>query len=372
MSGFFSWILGRKSAAPVPVSARPTPAQIDTDSGNEVMYLLDRSGSMSGQEGDLVKAVNASIMQNSRDPLAMISHVGVLTFDDLGFDKIRDFIKMTNVPLLKEAEVKPRGMTPLHDAIGFCIDGVLDRPQKGRKVLIIFTDGLENCSKKYANVTLLRRRIEEFERRGNIILFLAANLDAQEIGTKMGVPAERAINTRANGKPGTSSGLTAAFLAAGGLGLAYYALRSSGADAANLGFKEEDRSAAMGGLGDWRAAVKEDIDGATPESIFNLDPAVAQAIHDRPLDFDPTKGSLDNPDSENARELAELDDDDLEIEDDDSEDEDAEEDDTETNSTDDADEHSGDADSDSDTDSDDSDVVGSLTDAVGSFFGSDD
>ena len=98
------------------------------------------------------------------------------------------FMKCVSIPTADE--VKPRAATPLNDAIGYCIDPILDAPQTGRKILEIFTDGLENSSQKYRDVAKLRMRLEEFQSRGNIVIFLAANLDAQKAGAEYGIPPE--------------------------------------------------------------------------------------------------------------------------------------------------------------------------------------
>lgn len=274
---------------------------------NAMLYLLDRSGSMSTAVDDLVKAINAAIENNRRDPLAKTTDCNIVTFDSLGFDRIRAGETMAELRPITRQEVEPRAMTPLNDAIGYCIDPILAQPQSGRKVLVIFTDGLENNSKKYRDVERLRSRIQEFERRGNLVIFLAANLDAQKVGVELGVPAERSINTRANGQPGTGSGLMYALLAATGIGLAYWALAPSAAEAASLGFSDNDRKGSMGGFDDWQGEVDKDIAGFDPgtESIMNLSPEVVDQAQNLPEDFDPAKGSLDNPDSENYAEAQE-------------------------------------------------------------------
>lgn len=303
--GIWSLLFGKKSA-PTPVSRvaperpRDTLRDVSSRRGNEMLYLLDRSGSMSKAVDDLVKAVNANFEKGRGDPLSRAVVCHVVTFDSLGIDKIRQTL-MRDVPVLSHKEVAPRGATPLNDAIGYCIDPILDAPQVGRKILVIFTDGFENDSKKYKDVRKLRARIEEFQNRGNLIIFLAANLDAQKLGAEMGVPPERSMNTRANGKTGTSKGLMYAFGAAALLGSAYWALRPGEAQAQDLGFTEGDRRESMGGFEDWQDQIQSDIDSMdlSAESVFNLEPEVATAIQELPADFDPAKGSLDNPASEN-------------------------------------------------------------------------
>jgi uncharacterized membrane protein YgcG len=296
-------VFGRKSGN----TARKVQPQRATASvaiaDNAMLYLLDRSGSMSSAVGDLVKGINSSIENNRRDPLAKTTECHIVTFDSLGFDRIRARETMADLRPITEKEVAPRAATPLNDAIGYCIDPILEEPQRGRKILIIFTDGLENSSKKYADVALLRSRVKEFERRGNIVIFLAANLDAQKVGAELGIAPERSMNTRANGKPGTGPGMTYAFMAAAGLGLAYWALSSGSAEAAPA-FTDDDRKESMGGSENWQDEIQSDIAEAdvSAESIMNLEPEVVEQVQNLPEDFDPSKGSLDNPESENYAE----------------------------------------------------------------------
>lgn len=309
----FGWLFGsRKAPQPPPVMpARhvyAAPAQ-----GHEMLYLIDRSGSMQPAVGDLVKGINGSIINNRRDPLAHAIRCHMIIFDSLGVDKIRDNEPMNRLRTITADEVQPRAATPLNDAIGYCVDPILEAPQTGRKILIIFTDGLENSSQKYRDVANLRSRLTEFQARGNVVMFLAANLDAQKTGGEYGVPPERCLNTRANGREGTGKGLMFAFAAASALGLAYWALKPGEASAAVPGFSEDDRKEAMGGFDDWQAEVAKDIDGidlTAAESVANLDPAVVEQIQNLPEDFDPLKGSLDNPESENFADAAEDDEED--------------------------------------------------------------
>lgn len=284
---------------------------------HEILELVDRSGSMSSCVTEFVAGHGAALRAMQADPLAHRIAYHRVVFDTLGIDRT-----VTGVPLMRATpvtleEVKPRAGTPLNDAIAYCVEPILAEPRgTGRKILRIFTDGEENASRKYPKerVHELRRLIERFQELGHIVLFLGANLDAQEVGTSLGIPPHRSMNTRANGRPGTGKGLAYALAASAGLGLAYLALRPGDAQAETLGFTDKDRQESMGGMENWKDAIAEDISGAVPESMMTMTPDVVEAINGLSDDFDPMKGSYDNPDSANAQEIEALADEDEEQE----------------------------------------------------------
>ncbi len=283
-----------------------------TSHQNAIGLLIDRSGSMSGAEQTTVEAVNGFISQMQADPLGKAAHFTMMSFDSQGFDPVRRGT-MSEVKPLQVSEFVPRAATPLFDAVG---DFVGRLSGEGRRVLVVLTDGLENCSKKFTSEQV-RALIEAKRKAGWVVIYLAANIDAWKQAEEIGVPKEAAMNykqaatTAPPAQPGQPdlftrfSGRVAknplgyALGTAALLGLAYLALRPGEASAEALGFSEVDRNAAMGVDGvdvTWPDAVADDVanfvEPVPSDSIFDLPPEAAEAQASLPEDFDPAQGSI--------------------------------------------------------------------------------
>ncbi len=164
----------------------------------EVVFILDRSGSMSGLEGDTIGGFNAMIeKQKKEEGEAFISTV---LFDDRT-EVIYDRVPVTKVEPMTDRQYYVRGCTALLDAIGGAIHHIAnvhkyareeDRPEK--TLFIITTDGMENASKIY-NYDKVKKMVEmEQDRYGWEFLFLGANIDAIDVAGRFGIGADRAIN----------------------------------------------------------------------------------------------------------------------------------------------------------------------------------
>lgn len=284
-------------------------------SKNQIMMVLDRTGSMSGTEEKTVEAVNSFLRQMQSDSLGKDAFFTLRTFDTQGFDVIRRGV-VSDVKPLEMDEFSPRAATPLFDAVGDTI-GKMTGTEKN--MLVVLTDGLENASKKFTQESL-RALIEEKRKAGWIIIYLGANIDAWKQAENIGVPGNQAMNFSQKGtqvpaqpsNPGLWSCFTGrvsqnpmgyALGTTALLGLAYLALRPGDAKAAeNLGFTDADRNASMGvdGVGDntWERAVEQDVatfdEPIKTDSIFDpgLSQEAAQSAAELPKDFDPTLGSM--------------------------------------------------------------------------------
>ncbi len=165
---------------------------------SELVFILDRSGSMSGLEGDTIGGFNATIeRQRAVEGPCWVTTV---LFDGK-VERLHDRIALEKVPKMTEKDYTVRGCTALLDAIGGAIHHIgnvhkyareEDRPAK--TLYIITTDGMENASRKYSYREvrkMIRRRTEEDHWE---FLFLGANIDAIEVAGQMGIKRSRAVN----------------------------------------------------------------------------------------------------------------------------------------------------------------------------------
>ncbi|MCR5576438.1 MAG: VWA domain-containing protein [Oscillospiraceae bacterium] len=164
----------------------------------ELVFILDRSGSMSGLESDTIGGFNSLIAKQKKEPgTALVTTV----LFDTRFDRIHDRLKLEDVPVLTERDYAPGGCTALLDAVGDTVRHIAgihkyarpeDVPEK--TVVVITTDGLENASRRY-KLGQVRELIEhEREKYGWEFLFLGANIDAVETARDIGITETHATN----------------------------------------------------------------------------------------------------------------------------------------------------------------------------------
>ena len=164
----------------------------------DVVFILDRSGSMGGLESDTIGGFNSMLeKQRKIEGKAFITTV---LFDDQ-YELLHDRVNIAKVNNITEKEYFVRGSTALLDAIGKtiakekAIQDTLGKNEKADKVLfVIITDGLENASKEYSSSTVKKLIETQKEKYGWEFLFLGANIDAIETANSIGISAERAVN----------------------------------------------------------------------------------------------------------------------------------------------------------------------------------
>lgn len=168
------------------------------DNLTEIIFILDRSGSMRGLEADTIGGFNSLIAkQQKEEGEAFISTV---LFDDKS-DVIHDRVPVGEVKELTEEDYYVRGCTALLDAVGEAIHHIgnvhkyaRDEDRPAKTLFVITTDGLENASKRYSFKDV-KRLIERQKKKYNWeFLFLGANIDAIEVAGNMGISRERAAN----------------------------------------------------------------------------------------------------------------------------------------------------------------------------------
>lgn len=163
----------------------------------ELVFILDRSGSMRGLECDTIGGFNGMLdRQRQQEGEANITTV---LFDDQ-YEKIHDRISLDYVKDLTRKEYYVRGCTALLDAIGRTIHEIaliqkhLPEPEKAEKVIfVITTDGLENASRMYHRDQIKKMVEHEKTKYGWEFLFLGANMDAVEEAGSFGISADRSV-----------------------------------------------------------------------------------------------------------------------------------------------------------------------------------
>ena len=168
----------------------------------ELVFILDRSGSMAGLEKDTIGGFNAMIeKQKAEEGEAYISTV---LFDNYS-EVIHDRVALSDVPKLTEKEYYVRGCTALLDAVGGAIHHIgnvhkyareEDRPEK--TLFVITTDGMENASRRYSYEKVREMTKRQKEKYGWEFLFLGANIDAAKEAARFGIDADRAADYHAD------------------------------------------------------------------------------------------------------------------------------------------------------------------------------
>ena len=166
----------------------------------ELVFILDRSGSMSGLEQDTIGGFNAMIDKQRKEPGDAV--VSTVLFDSRA-EVIHDRVPLDRVPRMTDREYAVRGCTALLDAVGGAIHHIgnvhkyarpEDRPKK--TLFVITTDGMENASHRY-DYARVRGMIErQKEKYGWEFLFLGANIDAAAEAKRFGISEDRAANYR--------------------------------------------------------------------------------------------------------------------------------------------------------------------------------
>ena len=164
----------------------------------EIVYILDRSGSMSGLEADTIGGFNSMIEKQKQT--GEKAYVSTVLFDDRN-EVIHDRVPIEKVDKITNKEYFVRGSTALLDAVGGAIKHIInihkyareeDRPDK--TIFVITTDGMENASMNY-NYEQVKKMIEKEQKEyGWEFIFIGANIDACAEAERFGIRRERAVN----------------------------------------------------------------------------------------------------------------------------------------------------------------------------------
>ncbi len=164
----------------------------------ELVFILDKSGSMFGLESDTIGGFNSLIEKQKKEPGEAI--VSTILFNHK-VEVIHDRINLNEVSTLTENEYVTDGCTALLDAIGSAITKIVsirkntpeeEHPEK--TMFIITTDGMENSSSEYSYSKIKKMIKLQQEKYNWEFIFLAANIDSAEVADSIGIARENAVS----------------------------------------------------------------------------------------------------------------------------------------------------------------------------------
>ena len=166
----------------------------------ELVFILDRSGSMAGFEADTIGGFNATIEKQKKQDGKV--YVSTVLFDNES-KVIHDRVDISEIKPMTYEEYQVGGCTALLDAIGGAIHHIGNVHKYARAedvpehtIFIITTDGMENASYRYSSREIKEKIQRQTEKYGWEFIFLAANIDAVETAERIGIRRERAANYR--------------------------------------------------------------------------------------------------------------------------------------------------------------------------------
>ena len=172
----------------------------------ELVFIIDRSGSMAGLESDTIGGFNSLIKKQKKETGKCF--VSTVLFSN-NSEVIHDRVPLDKINEMTDDDYCPGGCTALIDAIGGAIKHISSvhryiRPEDvpEHTMFVITTDGLENASHKFSSKGV-KKMVKEKEKNGWEFLFIGANIDSVETAGNFGIRSDRAVNYHADEK-GTS------------------------------------------------------------------------------------------------------------------------------------------------------------------------
>lgn len=209
----------------------------------ELVFILDKSGSMSGKESDTIGGFNAMLKKQKQEEGA--AHVTTVLFDDR-FEILHDWLDIRFVQPITEKEYYVGASTALLDAVGYTIYKIKEKLRASdyeggstNVIVVIVTDGYENASRRY-RYPQIRELVDQHKKMGWEFIFLGANIDAIGAAADIGIGADRARNFYAD-----KHGIAANYMA---VSSAVSMMRGSGKVAENWDeeLKKDQESRKMG------------------------------------------------------------------------------------------------------------------------------
>jgi len=170
----------------------------------ELVFILDRSGSMAGLEGDTIGGFNAMLARQKQENAGRCYVSTVLFAGESAV--LHDRLPLEQVPPMTAKDYCVGGCTALLDALGGAIRHVENihkyaRPEDvpARTMFVVTTDGMENASRRFGSDEV-KRMVSAHREQGWEFLFVAANIDAVEAAAGVGIGRDRAVNYRADAR----------------------------------------------------------------------------------------------------------------------------------------------------------------------------
>lgn len=170
----------------------------------ELVFILDRSGSMAGLENDTIGGFNAMIKKQKQE--VGEAFVSTVLFDHVS-EVLHDRVKIADVPEMTDRDYTVRGCTALLDAVGGAIYHISNIHKYARRedipahtLFVITTDGMENASRRYTAEQVKTLIEQKKQKDGWEFLFIGANIDAVETAAHFGISKDRAVNYHADGQ----------------------------------------------------------------------------------------------------------------------------------------------------------------------------
>ena len=168
----------------------------------ELVFILDKSGSMAGLESDTIGGFNSMIEKQKKED--GVCYVSTVLFNDKS-EVIHDRVKLSDISKMTDRDYTVSGCTALIDALGDAIHHVGNihkyaRPEDvpEHTMFIITTDGQENASRCYTSDDVKEMIERQKEKYGWEFLFVGANIDAVETAARYGISRNRAVNYNAD------------------------------------------------------------------------------------------------------------------------------------------------------------------------------
>lgn len=170
----------------------------------EIVFILDRSGSMSGLELDTIGGYNSTLLQQKEVPGDAL--VTTILFDD-EYEILHDRVDIKSIKEITRHEYYVRGATALLDAMGRTINYIgkvlskTEESMRPSKVLfVVITDGHENASREF-NYNSVKTMIEHQKSKYSWeFIFLGANIDSFGVARDLGIDMDKTVNYRADSK----------------------------------------------------------------------------------------------------------------------------------------------------------------------------
>lgn len=168
----------------------------------ELVFILDRSGSMSGLEDDTIGGYNAMLEKQKKEPGEAI--ITTVLFDDR-YELLHDRIYLRGIEPITDKEYFVRGSTALLDAVGRTINKIgnaqkhtVEEERAERVLFVITTDGMENASREFTYEKVKQMIEHQKCKYGWEFIFLGANIDAISTAERFGISKDRATNYNAD------------------------------------------------------------------------------------------------------------------------------------------------------------------------------